>query len=108
MRLLAETQHNMESARGNHTRGAATRNVRRFLAFPFPRASPRAVADVVDYHFIRSDLIYDQIVADGKSSESGLTCRLPHVRSGSNTPRGVFNTSNKTSCRFPIIRSDVR
>src|SRR5207237_10217715 len=78
------------------------------LPLPFRRPQSRAVADVVNDHFVRSDLVHDQIVADGQSSETTVACCLSDVRGGSNSPRRIFNASNKPTCRCPTVRSYVR
>jgi len=66
------------------------------------------MSDVVNDHFILSNLINDQIVANRKSSESDPACCLPYVRRSRDPSSRAFNPSDKTTCRHRIVRSYVR
>src|SRR5271166_2657179 len=65
------------------------------LLFPLPWSPPRAMADVMNDHFVRSDLVYNQIVSDWKSSEAGFARCLSHERRSGNSPRCVLYTIDK-------------
>jgi hypothetical protein len=70
--------------------------------------APRAMADIMNDHLILPDFVHDQIVTDGEPSEYGFACRLSHIWRGRNSCGNVFNASDKTRRRLPIVRRYVR
>src|SRR5258708_38887022 len=86
-----------------HEKPICRRGRRSAWLVPLPRTPPRAVTDVMNDHFVVADLIHDQVVADRKSSESGFACCLSDVGRGGNSCSNVFNASDESRRRFPIV-----
>ena len=61
------------------------------------------MSDIMNDDFVLSDLIHDQIIADGKAPEVRFACRLANVRRRRDSRRNLFDTSNKARGGWGIV-----
>ena len=64
--------------------------------------------NVVNDHFLLSDFVHDQIVADWKAPEAGFARCLAHLGHLGDLGCHFFDASNKLRCSLPIIFRNVR
>ena len=63
--------------------------------------------DIVNDYFVPTDLIHDQIVADGKTPEGRFPRCLAYVRRFGNARSHLLYASNETSRGVPVVLRDV-
>jgi hypothetical protein len=81
--------------------------VRAPLVLPFPRPRSRTVPDVMNDYFVVPDFIHDQILANRKSQEAGLSCRSADTGRSRYPLCYSFDTSDKAPGGLPTVRNNV-